>query len=114
MNKQHSKIKKTIEAAVAETCQLRGRGVWFAVDQVKVIGRPIERIRVWATLRFLVEGSPLCCGEPGCHLGLQGGRLAEIEERVSSELGMGNQVAVEFEDRVRVDVAPGVSFRTGP
>ncbi len=114
MNHKHVEIKRAIEVAVAEVCQLPGRGLWFAVDQVEVKGRPAERIRVWATLRFLIEGSPFCCGEPGCHLGLIGDRLAEINARLRSELRLGNQAVVEFGDRVRVDFARGVTFRTNP
>ncbi len=60
----------------------------------------------------MVEGSPFCCGEPGCHLGLFGDRLGEINDRVRSELRLGDQAIVEFGDRVRVDYAPEVTFRT--
>ena len=35
-----------------------------------------------------------------------GDRLAEVNERLSSELGLGNQAVVEFDDRVRADYAP--------
>lgn len=114
MSHKHFEIQRAIEATVAEVCQLDGRGLWFGVDQVEVIGRPIERIKVWATLRFLIEGSPFCCGEPGCHLGLFGDRLAEINEHLSSELRLENTAMVEFGHRLRVDYAPGVTFRTDP
>ena len=112
MKDTYSRIKRAIETTVIEVCRLRGRGLWFAVDQVEIIGRPVERIRVWATLRFLPEGSPFCCGEPGCHLGLFGDRLAEVTERLSSELGLSDQPVMEFGDRVRADYARGVTFRS--
>ena len=110
MGQKHSRIERAIEDIVTEVCRLRDRGLWFGVDQVEVSGRPVERIRVWATLRLLPDGSPFCCGEPECQLGLIE-RGAEINERISLELRLPSQVEVEFAGRVRVDHAPGVTFR---
>jgi hypothetical protein len=75
-------------------------------------GWPVERIKVWATLRFLNDNSPFCCGEPGCHLSLFGDRLAEINERLSAELHPPNRVVVEFGDRIGVHYDLGVTFRS--
>jgi len=38
MKDTYSRIKRAIETTVIEVCRLRGRGLWFAVDQVEIIG----------------------------------------------------------------------------
>jgi len=77
-------LKRIVEAAVSEACRLPRRGLWLCVDEIKTSGNPIDRMRVWATLHFLPEGSPFCCGESGCHLGIFSmERLQEIGENVS-------------------------------
>jgi len=45
---------------------------------------------------------------------LFGNRLLEINQRLRSELHLGDQAEVEFADRVRVDYDPEVTFRTIP
>ena len=113
MNQKHSRIERAIETIVTEVCRLRDRGLWFGVNQVEVTGRPIECIRVWATLRFLAEGSPFCCGAAECELGLIE-RGAEISERIASGLRLANQVNMEFGNRIREEYSPAVTFQNNP
>jgi hypothetical protein len=109
---QH-KLKQIVEAAVSTVCNLPRPGLWFCVDFVEAMGHPPEKLRVWATLHFLPEGSPFCCGEAGCHLGLFGEKTAEVDEQVRHALGLRQLVSVEFEDGIRVNYHPGVVFRIG-
>ena len=71
---------------------------------------PPVLIRAWATLHFLPAGSPFCCGEPGCHLGLEGDRLAEIEDQLGREMGLRQPVSLDLHDRVQVDYHDGILF----
>src|SRR5438445_7182483 len=112
MGQNHLKLKRAIERAVTDACKLNTSALWFGVDELEVIGRPAERIKVWATLRFLSQGAPFCCGEPGCHLCLFGDRLREVEEQIRAELNLSDAVAVEFADRIAVHYDAGVTFRS--
>jgi len=105
-------MKRLVESAVAETCELRRPGLWFCVDDVDVIGNPPERVKVWSTLHFLPTGSPLCCGEPNCHLGVLGERLAEIGDHVRRAMGLRQAVCVDFGDRIAANYHGGVEFKT--
>ena len=115
MNDKHSmhELKRLVEAAVAEACDLPRRGLWFCVDAVDTVGRPPHRLAVSATLHFLPEGSPFCCGEPGCYLGLYGKRLEQVGDSMRRRLGLRQAVTVEFPDGIRVEYHTGVTFDYG-
>ena len=99
-----------MEEAVNEVCALPRSGLWFCVNEVETSGHPIEEIRVWATLHFLAAGSPFCCGEPNCHLGLLGEKLLAVNEHVARAMELEHSVNVEFGDRVGAQYQPGVTF----
>jgi hypothetical protein len=105
-------LRRLVEEAVAEVCGLPRPGLWFCVDEIEPSGWPPERLRVWATLHFLPAGSPFCCGEPGCHLGLFGERETQVGDHVRRAMGLEQPVRVEFADRIGVRYHPGVGFRT--
>jgi hypothetical protein len=65
-------------------------GLGGFTESLQAGGSEFESGDLAGAVRFLLEGSPFCCGEPGCHLWLFGDRLAEINERLTSELGLGN------------------------
>jgi hypothetical protein len=109
---QHE-LKRLIEAAVSEVFGLPRAGLWFCVDAVEPVGHPPERLRIWATLHFLPEGSPFCCGEPGCHLSLFGDKLSAVGDHVRRAMGLRQQVAVDFGDRIGVQYHAGVEFQYG-
>lgn len=106
-------LKRLVEQAIADTCDLPRPGLVFTIDAVEVHGRPPERLSVWATLRFLAAGSPFCCGESGCHLWLFGERLAAAEDAVRRAMGLRQPVALDLRDRVAVRYEPGVRFHYG-
>ena len=108
--RSQAEFRRLVEAAIGEVCGLPRAGLWFGVDQVEPLGRPPHELRVWATLHFLPEGSPFCCGEPGCHLGLFGDRLAEVADHVRRAMALKQPIAVEFGDRISVQYHPGVEF----
>jgi hypothetical protein len=105
---------RLVEEAVSEVCGLPRPGLWFCVDELETVGRPTSRLKIWATLHFLPEGSPFCCGEPGCHLGLFGNRLIAVGEQLRRALGLRQEVAVDFADRIGVNYHEGVRFRISP
>jgi hypothetical protein len=104
-------MKRLVEAAVAEVCQLPRPGLWFCVDDLEASGNPPERVKVWATLHFLPDGSPFCCGEPGCHLGIRGERLSGIGDHVRRAMGLRQVATVDFGDRVAANYHAGVEFK---
>jgi hypothetical protein len=105
-------LKRIVEAAVAKICHLPRPGLWFCVDKVELSGHPPSHLKVWATLHFLPAGSPFCCGEPGCHLGLFGDRLAEVEDHVRREFGLQHSVEVDFGDRIAAQYHSGIRFKS--
>ena len=104
-------VRSAVEHAVTEVCGLASRGLSFRVQRVRLVGCPITRIEVWATLHFLPSGSPFCCGEPGCHLWLFEDRLVQVSEYVRRRLRLKQPVAVVFGDRIDVLYADGVEFK---
>ena len=115
MSKKRSQheLKRLVEQAVAAVCSLPRPGLWLCADTVTTQGRPPARLQVWATLHFLPEGSPFCCGEPGCHLGLFGERLAQIAEHVRRAMHLRQPLQVEFVGGVSVIYHAGVQFQLG-
>ncbi|MBI4600908.1 MAG: hypothetical protein HY721_03010 [Planctomycetes bacterium] len=109
---QHE-LRRLVEHAVADVCGLPRPGLWFCVDKVEARGQPPERLTVWATLHFLPEGSPFCCGEPGCHLGLCGERAQQVSEHVRRAMHRRQRLSVDFDDRIGVDYHAGVTFHDG-
>lgn len=112
MNDKRSEheLKRLVEEAVAEACRLPRPGLWFCVDRVESVGQPPEQLKVWATLHFLREGAPFCCGEPGCHLGLSVDRLDAVGEHIRRAMHLQQDVTVDFGDRINVDYHEGVTF----
>lgn len=93
-------------------CDLPRHGLRFLVNHVETEGDPPQKFRVWATLQFLASDSPFCCGEPGCHLGLFAERLQLVAEHLSSEIGLGSPVSLDFVGDIGVNYHQGVEFRT--
>ncbi len=107
----HDRLKQLVERAVAETCRFPRAGLWFCVDAIEVHGHPPDHLRVWATLHFLSEGSPFCCGEPGCHLGLFGERLEQLGDHVRRAMKLSQRITVDFGNRIGAVHHVGVIFR---
>jgi hypothetical protein len=114
MPSKHSQheLKRLVEAAVADVCGLPRTGLWFCTDLVQARGRPPEHLTVWATLHFVPEGSPFCCGEPGCHLWLFGDRLRDVGDHLRRAMRLRQEVAVEFSN-IGVNYHSGVTFHYG-
>jgi hypothetical protein len=100
------RLRQLIEGIVTEECSLSGRELRFSVDELAVSGQPPERIRVWATLHFLPSGSPFCCQEPECHLGLWAERLGRVNETLCHRLHLQQKVEAQF-------VSLGIAFHEG-
>jgi len=105
-------LKRLIEDAVRTECGLDDSRLQFIVDEVEASGRPPDRLRVWATLHFLPAGSPFCCGEPGCHLGLSGERLEEVADHIRRAMGIEQTIVIDFGKRIAVRYHDGVEFRS--
>jgi hypothetical protein len=108
---QHE-LKRIVEEAVAIVCDLPRPGLWFAIDQLEVHGRPPSRIRLWYTLHFLRHGSPFCCGEPGCQLGGGPDWLADIGHRVRVAMNLRQAVHIEIAG-ANANYHYGAMFRQG-
>jgi hypothetical protein len=109
--RSQAELRRLIGAAVDAVCRLPRSALWLCITRVEAAGKPPSILRVWATLHFLPTGSPFCCGEPGCHLGLSGERLAEVGDHIRRAMRLRQPVAVEFAGRIGVQYYPGVEFR---
>jgi hypothetical protein len=109
---KHSKhnLKRLVERAVTDECRLPRPGPWFCVDEVETRGHPIERIVVWSTPHFARDGSPFCCGEPMCHLGLFGERLEQISNHVRGAMSLTQCVEVDVRTHAAAQIHDGVIF----
>jgi len=94
--RSQAELRRLVEAAVNAVSDPAARGLWFCVDAVEASGHPPQKLKAWATLHFLPDGSPFCCGEPGCHVDLGEDRLAAIGDHVRRAMGVRLEVAVEF------------------
>jgi hypothetical protein len=88
-------LKRLLEDAIATICKLPQPGLWFVIDEVDVTGRPPKQLRLWGTLHFFDRGSPFCCGEPECHLGLFRKRLLEVGDPVRRSMKLRHPVEIE-------------------
>ena len=102
-------LKRLVEQAVETVCAPR-EGLWFCAHEVEPCGNPPDRLKVWATLHFLPVGSPFCCGEPGCHLGLFGERLTQVADQIRRAMNLTQCLEVGFGDRLGVRYHDGVAF----
>ncbi len=103
-------IRRLIEQVIAEECETAPRGLALFVEAVELAGRPTERIRVWGTLHFLPAGSPFCCIEPDCQLGLAGSRHERVCERLQKALGITSTLELDL-DRIVPNVHDGVQLQ---
>jgi hypothetical protein len=100
-------LKTIIERAVEAAMNDLRPGLRFAVNEVLVCEAAPHVLRIRSTLHFHSEGSPYCCGEPSCHLGVR--RWAEVLDRLPLSTGMPPAVELHFEDVAAVYHA-GVKF----
>lgn len=107
-------IRRLVERAVTEICDLRRRGLAFHVLSVEPAGRPLRVIRAWAVLHFTAAGSPYCCGEPECHLALRSGGAGDVGDHVRRALGLRHAIEVDLGDRIDVEYHDGVRFTNAP
>lgn len=107
--RSEAELRRLVESAVRDACDLERRSLRFIATHVVASGRPPSRLRVWGTLHFLCDGSPFCCGEPGCHLGFTDAS-DDVNDHVRRSMGLAQQVDVEFGERVDVTYHAGVTF----
>ena len=91
-----NKIKEYLESAVSSECRATERGLWFCVDELEASGKPVDKIRVWATLHYLPSGSPFNNTDPNKTLWLFEDRLQRIQDSVSSAFGLRQTIKIEF------------------
>lgn len=110
--RSRAELKRLVANAFGRVCGLPRTGFWLNIDEMEFAGRPPSLIRVWATLHFLTDGSPYCCGEPTCHLGISDNRLAEIGDEIRRSMNLTQAVNVELAALVP-KYAEGVAFHHG-
>jgi hypothetical protein len=106
-------LKLLVERAVTDVCSLGDSPLAFHVEAVEVSGSPPQKLRVWAVLHFTPAGSPYCCGEPGCHLGLHGPAGLEVSDHVRRAMGLRQPLDVEIDGRITTQYHDGVEFHRG-
>jgi hypothetical protein len=89
-------LKELVESAVADEYDLRRRGLFFVVDEIKVSGDPPNHLQVWATLHFLPLGSPFCCCETSCHVPLYAHFLERLNDIVRRRMKLQQSITLEF------------------
>lgn len=111
-NRSVCELRRLLEAAVRAECSFPRPGLWLCIDNIEVAGRLPHSLRIWATLHFTSEGSPFCCGEPMCHLGLYDERLEAVGEHIRRSIGVRHRISVEFAD-LRPVYHAGIRFHYG-
>ena len=90
-------LKRIVEEAVITASKGPLAGLWFVVDEIEAYGRPPNLLRVWYTLHFFDKGSPYCCGEPGCQLGIGwSDARTQVALFVGRSMNLRHPVDVEF------------------
>lgn len=106
----HAELCHLVEDAVAHICGLPRIGLRFTVQEVKFIGVPTNKLLICAALHFLRDGSPFCCGQAGCHLGLMGEKLDALAAHISRDWMEGRTVEVEFCPPIATVIHGGATF----
>src|SRR5438046_8081075 len=106
-----AELKRILEDLIRDQCETRPRGLEFIVDDLATVGRPLRKLRIWATLHFTSLGSPFCCFEPGCHLGLFDTKLEQLGDCVRRRLGLRQTFTLEFVD-IQSSVHAGVRSKS--
>ena len=99
-----AELARIVTEAVRRCCRLRP-GLWFNVVHVEASRPRPTRLRVWAVLHFAEAGSPFCCAEPCCQLGVidhPGPRNDQIGDEVRRQLGVKQSVELQFDVQVQV------------
>lgn len=112
--RSQTELHRIVEQALSRVGLASRTGLWLAIRHVAVAGRPIHTVRVAATLHFLAAGSPYCCGELLCHLGLSEDRLRAIGDEIRRALRLQQPVAFAFEPEMGVQYHAGVEFQPAP
>ena len=111
--KRHQRNKNRLQLLIQEIVtdygNLPRKGLRFVVDELETIGRPLQRIDLWATLHFLPLGSPFCCSEPCCRLPVIGRRLLDINEAMRRHLQSRQEITVDFKG-IAAHIHPEVLF----
>jgi hypothetical protein len=103
-------LKRLVEQGVVEVCGLDRSGLTFHVLAVEVGGHPPSAIKAWAVLHFTSAGSPYCCVEPSCHLGLFGAVASEVSDHVRRAMGLEQDLVVDLHNYIRSEYHDGVQF----
>ena len=106
-----TELHRIVEQALSRVGVARGQGLWLAIQRVTVAGHPIHTVRVAAILHFLPAGSPYCCTEPACHLGLSEDRLQGLGDEIRRALGLRQTVTFAFEPEISVQCHAGIELR---
>ena len=73
-------------------------------------GQPPESIVAHVLVRFLVAGSPFCCGEPSCHSrAFTDTGEVEIGKYLARKMNLSQEVSVRLE--TAVEYSEGVEFK---
>jgi hypothetical protein len=109
VDRSKHELKRLIEPMVQSVWNLQTRGLSYLIDEMELVGRPLERIELWGTLHFLPLGSPFCCMEPSCHLVSVDEHMLPLQEALQRAMNLKQDPLVTFRG-TQLMVVPGVEF----
>jgi hypothetical protein len=99
-------LVRLVEQAMREVGRFDDRAAWLCIDELEAAGQPIERIRIWATLHFLPDGSPFDSEDADLWVWPL---RDEVSKSLQRELGLTQSLNLELV-AIATRVHPGVKF----
>ena len=104
-----AELIRLLESGIREVGDLDKRRFFIIVSNVIASGSPPERIVASVLVRFLPDGAPYCCGEPGCYSQVfRDSGMATLGELLQRKMNLRQPVSVEL--KVRPEYHDGISF----
>ena len=92
-----SKYTRVVEEAIRDTANLPPGKFYVLVRGVRAVGSPPSHLAADVLIRFLPDGAPFCCGEPGCYSRVfQEGGTEELAESVRRRLKLRQPLTIRL------------------
>ena len=115
MATKHSQAEliRLLESGIREVGDLDTRRFFIIVSNVVASGSPPHSLVASVLIRFLPDGAPYCCGEPGCYSRVfRDDGLADLGDFLRRKMNLTQSVSVEL--KVRTEYYDGISFSAHP
>lgn len=108
-----AELIRLLESGIREVGDLDSQQFFIIVSNVLVTGAPPENISASVSVRFLPDGAPYCCGEPGCYSRVfRENGLAELGDFMRRKMNLRQPVSVEL--NVHPIYFEGITFSAFP